>query len=185
MNKIDYIEKDKKMGIEYFKQAAEKGCHKSMFELGNSLFEDQTSDAIQYYQKSASLGNIEALFKLGSLYELGCKDIIVKNLDKSVECYEKAVELGSVECIPKVAAIYQRNSTTNKDFIHKAIKYYEKGVSLGCMESAQNLSLIYQFGCGGIEKNLERANELRNLQVFELSNYQKKETKGRADCVIF
>jgi len=78
----------------------------------NGLFEDYVNleEAFLYYEKSAKLNNIEALFKCGQLYYSGIEDILEVNLSKSISYLKKASDKGHFEANSLLACVYLEES---------------------------------------------------------------------------
>ncbi len=102
--------------------------------------------AIEWYIKSANLGNSWAMCNLGCYY-----DEIEKDYPKAIEWYTKSANLGNTSAMNNLGYYYEH---TEKDY-PKAIEWYIKSANLGNTMAMFNLGIYYY----NIEKDYQKAIE--------------------------
>ena len=92
--------KDLKQALFYYKKAAMQNHPMGLYKYGEALFEEylkekgrDKKDAIKLLRKSASLGCVQAMYKLGMIYELGQGGEPV-NTGIAARCYYEAAKSG-------------------------------------------------------------------------------------------
>jgi len=81
----------------YYKHAADLGSSEGALEYGLMLeMDSKEEEAFQYYLKSASTGNHEAMFSLGEFYE-EARGGVMKDDCKACQWYNSAVEEGDCD----------------------------------------------------------------------------------------
>lgn len=144
-------------------QKALQGDAQSQYNLGiyyeiNKNF----SEAMKWYEKSASNSFEPAINELGNIYLDG--NLVVKqNLEKAFEYYQKASDKGYLDATNNLAYMYDLGLGVKQDRI-KAFKLY-KIASKGSIRALYNLGLAYKNG-EGTEKNLIEA-----YKYFDIARY--------------
>ncbi len=110
--------------IETLKTQADAGDAQAQFEIGKffqvgGVTQDYAQARI-YYKKASEQNHIDAILRLGNMYEEG--EGMDKNIAKAVECYTKAAALGCVEAKETVQLIYDDLSNS----VGKAILDFAK-----------------------------------------------------------
>eukprot|EP01091_Cochliopodium_minus_P013181 TRINITY_DN417_c0_g1_i1.p1 TRINITY_DN417_c0_g1~~TRINITY_DN417_c0_g1_i1.p1 ORF type:complete len:406 (+),score=147.00 TRINITY_DN417_c0_g1_i1:78-1295(+) len=148
-NKRDY-----ENAISFFEMA---GCTSynnlaDIYLLGNKKIKKNLPKAIEYFEKSAELGNTDAMFSLYKIYmHLG------KNTIKALEYLERASEFGDEDSTYILAQIYENGKNEINRDINKAIAFYQKASELGNISSLVKLGTIYHKGVDGVEKDINKA----------------------------
>ncbi|WP_323588449.1 tetratricopeptide repeat protein [Aliarcobacter butzleri] len=120
------------------------------------------SEAMKWYEKSASNGFAPAINELGNIYlegRLGVK----QDLDKAFEYYQKSSDKGYLDATNNLAIMYDLGLGIKQDRI-KAVELY-KIASKGSIRALYNLGLSYKNGTG-IEKDLVEA-----YKYFDIARY--------------
>ena len=169
---------DKKKAIEIFnemiendKDLKEEETKYAFFLLGRCYFKGDSTNkdllkSIEYLNKAADLGVVNAIHGLGYINVNGCEDKEIEtNIPKAIEYYEKSAELGHTDSIHNLALLYEEGQGVKKD-LKRAVKYYERAMEYDYADSIDNLGLIYQNGDieQGVKKDL-----LKAIKYFEKS----------------
>lgn len=97
-----------------------------------------TSQAIEYLQKSAVAGNAEALYLLGNKYRYG----VDLDFEKAVECYKKASKLNHAQAIYELGKAYKKGEGIKKSLEEAKKCFYEAAV-LGNADALGEMSAYY------------------------------------------
>ncbi len=95
----------------WFKKAAALNNKYALYALGFEIMGSaenvkQATPAIQYYEKAANLGHLEAMVELGRIYNKGTELPIPPNPTKAFNYYNKAIANGSDQAKIDVAYAY-------------------------------------------------------------------------------
>lgn len=120
------------------------------------------SQLISELSRRASNGDINAMKKLGYVYEKG--DGTGKDIQQAVFWYEKAADRGDVMSMFNIGCIYDDGLIGTYE---EAIQWYEKAAAKGSVSALHNLGFCYQRG-HGVQTNYAKAVEY----------YQKSSKKG-------
>lgn len=94
------LEKDDKKAIVYFTLAAKENSEEAYYWLGEILSTSNQvtrnySKALEYFQKSADLGHVESMMRLGEIYTIGNTELMPQqDLDKALKYFRGAAEQG-------------------------------------------------------------------------------------------
>ncbi|MBE6342148.1 MAG: sel1 repeat family protein [Lentimicrobiaceae bacterium] len=120
--------REKEQAHRWYSLAAEKGNAKIIKDVALYYdMEENVSKAMEYYEKAAVLGDIDAMTILGDFYYYGYD--IEKNYAKAIKFYKKAFELGNAD---------------------KLKESYEDVIF-------ENIADMYSSGGYGIEQNISEA----------------------------
>lgn len=80
---------DKEKASKWYKMAADKGHQKAQFHLGYYYLEDERNipEGLRLMHLAAAQGYVRALYGLGELYSRGYKDILPKDISKTVKYF--------------------------------------------------------------------------------------------------
>lgn len=104
--------------------------------------------AFEYYQKAATIGNLQAIYKIGTFYEDG--NVVTKDEARACQLYQKAAEGGCIEAQSNLGKMYaygrgvQRNNDLAFDWTYKA-------AIRGHTKAQCNLGVMYEEGIGVIQ----------------------------------
>lgn len=134
-------------------QHIEELCTK-VFDKGYAAYEKKDGKAaISYFEKSAELGSVNALFNIGYIYNSGLG--IQEDKKKAFYWYIKAALKGHVNAQFNCGAMYDGGIGTKTDKV-KALQWYEKAAEQGHIFAQYNCGNMYYYGSGAA-KDLEKA----------------------------
>ena len=139
---------------------------------GDAVITKDIIKAIDWYEKAAVLGSLEAYLALGDIYVDGDEQV-TKDRFKAISWYERAAALGSLEACLALGGIYADNDEkATKDMI-KAIGWYEKAAALGSIEAYLSLGDIYADGDEQVTQDVskaigwyEKAADLKSVEAY-------------------
>ncbi len=114
--------------------------------------------SVEWYQKNAEQGDIEAQMQLAKMYE--CGDKVAQNEGEAFKWYTKAAKQGNVDAQYKLGCMY-RNGNGVEVNKKKAIYWYELATSKGHAKAPYYLGYMYDVGEGVAINKLEAANYYR------------------------
>ncbi len=126
---------------------------------------DHSSDVFVFQKKLAAKGNVNALYKLGYMYEMG--EGIELNMDAAKKSYQSAAEKGYIPAEQRLRylEIKQRGYDKEKDSDWlKSVKEQSKGVSGESLEALFLLGQLYREGLA-VSKDLQKSLEI----MYQLS----------------
>lgn len=177
---------DQLLSFKYFNKARKLNCSNAYNNLGLIILNGKFSHikpnkekAIEFFKKSATLGNVYAYNNLGKIYENE------KNYSKAFHYYEQAATLGESWASNKIGEFYRTGTFVKKD-LKKAFEYYsqasEAPIFTLCEWSKYNLAKYFYLNGNleiGIKQDLNKALELAesiySKNMLELSNNLKEE----------
>ena len=117
--------------------------------------EQDYAKAVEWFTKSAELGNTLAMNRIGVCYING--NGVEKDYAKAVEWYTKSAELGNASAMLNLGNRYYYGEGVEKDYA-KAVEWYTKSAELGNAIAMNNLGNRYYYG-EGVEKDYAKAVE--------------------------
>lgn len=99
---------------------------------------DEFTQALPLFEKSAQKGNPNGMFMLGSMYNFGKG--VTQNYSKAMEWYLKAAEKNQDVAMFNIAAMYMNGEGVAQN-VAKAMEWAEKAASHGHVQSMLNLSI--------------------------------------------
>ncbi|MFV0482239.1 MAG: tetratricopeptide repeat protein [Campylobacteraceae bacterium] len=143
-----------------------------------------SSEALMWYEKSASNDYVLAQNELGNIYlegKLGLKE----DFDKAFSYYQKASDGGYYDAINNLSYMYDLGFGTKQDHV-KAAELYELAAQKGSIRAMYNIGVLYKDG-QGVEKDLIQAYKWFELARYYSTNSRdtnlKSSTKQRLDEV--
>jgi hypothetical protein len=125
-----------------------------IYQHGYSVSRDGAK-AVEWYTKSANLGNEYAMYNLGYIYMYG--DGVAQDYAKAMEWYIKSANLGYSRAMNSIGYMYKNGQGVAQDYT-KAMEWYMKAVNLG--ESGAMYNLGYMFAHGqGVAQDYTKAME--------------------------
>ena len=131
----------------------------------NTIGIQNIPEIVKMYEKSAKLGNIDAMNYIGSAYYWG--NGVPKNYYKAVEFYTKAAKNGNVTSMYNLGHCYLFGNGIKKDYF-KAVYWFKKAAHSGNTSAMYNLGHCYKYG-KGISKDYFKA-AIWNMKAAELGN---------------
>jgi len=129
----------------------------------------------------ADKGNVDAQYKLGSMYELGIGT--EKNLAMASNFYAKAASKGSVKAKNRLRYLEVRKNGFDKQIHGGWLKQIKKDAKKGDSQAAMILGQLHSYGLG-VEKDLDesirmfnKANLNNPVILFEMDRVEKERKK--------
>ncbi len=101
--------------------------------------------ALALYRKAANLGHVQAMLRVGRMYERG--EAVRRNLSQAMHWYDKAAALGNTQAMVRLARLYGRGLGVPRNH-QLAIRWLKKAASAGDGLAMLSLSRIYDEGAG-------------------------------------
>lgn len=152
-----YIEIDNNKAFEHYLIAADKGVSEAAFNVAlyylDGIGTAQNSTlAVQYFEKAATADNPQAAFNLAVIY--GEKDSVLYDLVNSKKYLEKAVDLKLPEAFLLRSYKYL-NAIDYPQNIEKGLADLNAAIELNSSDAEFVLGMMYYFG-RGTEKDTEK-----------------------------
>jgi localization factor PodJL len=138
--------------------AAGKGDAAAEYEIavryaeGRGVPQD-SSAAVEWFERAAKQGLAPAQFRLGGMYEKGLG--VKKNLDTARRLYVAAGQAGNAKALHNLAVLYAEGLDGKPDY-ETAARWFRKAADYGIADSQYNLAILYARGIG-VEQNLTEA----------------------------
>ena len=106
-------EEEYRLAIEWFHKSANQNCARAQCSLGfmianyNNIdhkYDNRYEEALKWFQRSVDLGNDEAIFQIGKMY-----DRILSDYDNALEWYIKSYKNGHKHAINYIKALINNN----------------------------------------------------------------------------
>lgn len=130
----------------------------SMFLLGEGVRKD-IDKALEYFQKSAELGNDTAMLNLGLLYFNG--ELVDRDYQVAFEYFNNAATKFNGKSLNMLGYYYEKGLLGNQD-ISKAIECYKKSYENNFVKAAYNCARFFENGIG-VPTNYEEAFKLYKI----------------------
>lgn len=113
------VDQDYRTATSYYSKAvevSEETNAKAMYKLGNMLYSNKRDQerAIELYKKAAELGDKDAIYVLGVLYEEGI--VVEQDIEAAKKLYETSAVLGNTDAKKHLAKFNPSDDTGNKGF---------------------------------------------------------------------
>lgn len=179
--------KDPNKAFKFFMKSAEKGNPEGLYKVGqylekgllnfknyfDGLYANRDAEVrggIEYYEKAAAKGHLDALTDLGYIYELGVNHdggmdyFIEPHPDHAKKYYQKAKEKNFPRAYNNLGNLLIRENSETSNLnqsagLQKGIKYLMKAKELCYPKAFLNLGKCYLSGIG-VPVNLEKARSL-------------------------
>lgn len=115
-----------------------------MYESGTGVEQDYTQ-ALEWYEKAADLGQITAMGNIGALYMDG--NGVEQDYAKALEWYEKAADLGNAYAMNDIGFMYYVGNGVEQDYT-QAAEWFERAFENGNSTGASNVGRMYFDGVG-------------------------------------
>ena len=136
-----------------------------MYAKGKGVQQDYTQ-AVEWYRKSAEQGYTDAQASLGYLYKSGKG--IQQDYKQAMAWYQKAAEKGNPRAQLLIGALYNEGDGVEKNYT-RALQWYEKAANQNYGNAQAAIGLMYENG-EGVEKNLITAQEYYEKACHNGSN---------------
>ncbi len=108
------------------------------------LSEDGVRQALEWYRIAAEKGHVQAMYRIGRLYEAG----EAPDLDKAEAWYRKASELGNTQAMVRLALLYGKGADGVEKDYDQAIAWLTKAAGAGDAVAMSYLAKMYDEGLG-------------------------------------
>ena len=141
-----------------------------------------TTDILHFQERLAEKGNVQAQYKLASMYEFGIGT--EKDLSVASDWYRRAASNGSIEAENRLVYLEIRmngfNEKSHTDWLNKI----RRGAETGDQHSAMLLGQMFSYGLG-VDKNLNQSLQLLNkagvyenpVVVYEIERVEKERSQ--------
>ncbi len=117
------------------------------YKMGYDAFQlKKYKEAVSWFNKAAAKGNMEAMFNLGMIYQLGAGTEIPVNEKEAVGWYQKAADKGHVNSMNNLGQLYLSEEGI-QDF-KLALQWFTKGADKGHSGCMYNIGVMYANGTG-------------------------------------
>ena len=116
------------------------------YENGNGVVQSY-GRALEYYQKAASAGSIEAMAAIGNVFRYG-RDVS-RDYAEAMKWFRRAANAGNAEALFSVGFLYERGYGVDRDYA-LAKEWYEKAVKAGSFAALCEIGVLYESGYGVI-----------------------------------
>ncbi len=148
--------------------------------LGQGVAQDY-SNALQWYQKAAALGDAYAEFKIGDIYETAppasgtatskSGPSVTQDYGQAMFWYEKAADQGYADAEDSLGQMYENGEGVASD-LTAAAGWFQKAAAQGNADAQNALGYFYEFGEGSLKTDIPAA----------LSWFQKAAAQGNASA---
>lgn len=162
--------------LDLLQQQVNAGDPAALYELAERIDAgtaepENDQQLIQLYEKSAALGNQNAMLTLAQIYRIGLYDQ-EKSLSLALEYYQKAADAGNSEAMNELGDHYYYFADDSEKDPKKAMIYYQKAAHLGNADAMNEVGNLYNYG-EGVAQNEEEA------RIW----YDKAANLGNADAM--
>jgi uncharacterized protein len=177
---IKVFEQASQQKVALFQKAAQKSSSNAMYQLANlyhygDYVKVDLQQAVQWYKKSTSTGNIDAATALANLYLDESKAGFGKpQPEEAAQYFRIALSLGSKTAGIELADLITKGKVTSK-IPDEAIKLYEQAFANGSLRAASSLSDVY-FKGEVVAKDLKKA-EKYALKALSLQETVKPDSE--------
>lgn len=143
------IERDTLMAIQWYEKSADQCYAQAQYSLAY-IYENARDNlknsqrAFDLYKAAADQGFVDALYRMGRIYQYGIKDIVAKNDTIALKYYQQAVDSASTAAMLALGLYYYSENT------HKTIDLLQRAAELEHPEAQYRLGLSYMYGIKGI-----------------------------------
>ena len=97
--------------------------------------------AIEWFNKATNKGHVEAMYRLGFMYEFG--QGVAENNIQAAEWYRKAIDKGNYEAMYRLGVLYYEVNNYEQAFV-----YLNKAAEYNYMQALNSLGVMYSNGRG-------------------------------------
>jgi hypothetical protein len=133
------------------------------FEIGKAFLSGDKvgkngARAVEWLERAAELGHVEALVRLGIVYH-GGEAGIGQDHAKARQWYEKAAAKDKATAMLNLGVLYEHGLGVRED-VGTAIAWYEKAAAKGDLQALESIGLIHYFGKGDVAQDFAKARKL-------------------------
>ena len=160
-----WVDKDAVEARKWLRFAAERNDVRGMYEFGVCLEEVMYDDtwAMEWYQKAADNGYVEAMGRLGACYKRD-RMFNSKDLTEAVRWLQQAADLGDAEAMRQLGICYENGEEVAKD-LSRALGLYQRAIARNNAKAMLKLASWYEQCEAGLPQDLSKAVELLQQAV--------------------
>ena len=168
------VEKDMAEAFRFYMIAAKAGSDEAQFWVGKFYAEGwggvakDYSKAVEWYEKSATQDNSDAICAMGWCYQLG--NGVEQDYAKAVQWFKKGVDHGGGTCMKNLARLIEEGKGAEQDY-EVALGLFKKATENDCDRANYHVGRFYENGLG-CDKDIDEA------KVW----YKKAADKGDKDA---
>ena len=151
-----------------------------LYECGFGVEQDYAA-AMEWYEKSADLGNSTAIYNIGYLYYYGFG--VEQDYAVAMEWFKKSADLGYSDAMSHIGTLYDCGYGVEQDY-EAAMEWYEKAADLGNSDAMSYIGVMYVIG-DGVEEDyaaamewFKKAADLGNSDAMEVIGFLYEEGLG-------
>ncbi len=131
---------------------AQEGNVRALIGLGYMSLSEQEKrfdpkKAAEYFSRAAALGDSEAMFELGKLYEKGIG--VNQDFAKALELYRNSADLGFADAINDLGFLYYQGAAGVRQDPEEAVKLFLKAADLKHPQAMYNVAALIDDGVIG------------------------------------
>lgn len=176
------FQRDTIKSIAYLQPCLSIGDAKAQVLMGRIHLAEKTEEgyqkAFELFKKSANQGNPYAAGDLGVMYKYGWGCNL--NYNKARECFEKGAALGNEKSKYGLGYLYLKGFGNIDQDYYEAVRWFEQS---NHPMAKYWLGVCYYYGYG-VEKDLQRANELLGTNFSEIVSENVNDTNSDNEDVV-
>ena len=162
--------------LKSLKALAEKGdvraqCNLGLMYVQGQGVEQDSKEAVYWYQKAADQGDAKSQFKLAEMYGQGPG--VGRDVKEALKWLRKAAEQGHAEAQVVLGKEYFDGERVEQDF-KQGFKWCRKAAEQGHADAQGGLGMMYEDG-KGVEQDYVTAHMWFNIAAANGAEYSKKE----------
>ena len=118
---------------------------------------EKYKESLPLFEAAAKLGNNQAMYQLGFIYEEGLLGFWSSDKDKAFKYYKEAAAANNRQALYKVAVFTEDGRGGASGKASEAVKYYLEAAKLGQRDALFRCGDIYSNGWGNVEVNDQKA----------------------------
>ena len=168
------VEKDMAEAFRFYMIAAKAGSDEAQFWVGKFYAEGwggvakDYSKAVEWYEKSATQDNSDAICAMGWCYQLG--NGVEQDYAKAVQWFKKGVDQDDGTCMNNLARLIEEGKGAEQDY-EVALELFKKATENDCDRANYHVGRFYENALG-CDKDIDEAKAW----------YQKAADKGDKDA---
>lgn len=179
---ISYQRADFANGIPLLRKSADAGHAQAQAVLASILdAADSDEEAVIYYRKSASLGNLDGVFGLGTKIAVG--EGVKKDEKEGLALIQRAAEAGHKDAIGAMAQAYiygELGISVEQRKSGDASKWITQAADLGFIVALEAMEKAYRSGDFGFAADVSKADAVKK-KLLTIKGVSEKKGRRRGD----
>ena len=148
------IKIDTLAAIQWYEKSADQCYAQAQYSLAY-IYENAPGNlknsqrAFDLYKAAADQGFIDALYRMGRIYQYGIKDIVAQNDTIALKYYQQAVDSASTAAMLALGLYYYSGHIVKADKL-QTVDLLQRAAELGHPEAQYRLGLLYMYGIKGV-----------------------------------